>query len=216
MLMVTVFLAVGHYQITGPEPNSNPAGFITVGQIDSSWIKAGSIASSNMRTGLLGTMASQTATNSVLGAAARDTLNAGFNWRNLADSTYMADDVPKYFVAGAAIKFGDIVYLNRTNMRAYPAQGDSLRSSEGLGICVQRGGAAAGAYVLVSKAAVVKFTPWTTVTTDSTVAYLSASSAGTPTMVRTSTTGQWAVKIGIADTVDVLEFRPSEVQLLIP
>ena len=174
-------------------------------------------AATNARATLeLGTMATQTATSYVTGAAWRDSLNAIVDYRNMADSTATCNDQPKLLQAGAAVKFGETVYQNWGSKKLYPAQGDSLRSCQGLYMVILRGGGAADAWVTVSKDCTVKFTPWTGVTTDSTDVFLSVTTPGAPVMARTTTSATWAVKIGNAITTDVLEFKPNEIQLLIP
>jgi len=151
-----------------------------------------------------------------MGAASfRDSLNAVVDYRNIADSSFIAYDPPLLLQAGMAIKFGDIVYQNKVSKKLYTAMGDSLDSTTGLYLCVLRSGGAADAWVTVLTAGVVKFTPWTGVTTDSTAVYVSPSAAGAPTMVRPSTTGQWSAVIGRALTTDVLLFKPADVQLKI-
>ncbi len=232
LLTIMVLMASGQVRFIGKEQSAMSAAFATIGQFDSNYVKDGSLSWSDMPTtvtpfaktffddaagvNVRATIGAGTGSGDMMGAAFRDSLNAVVDYQNVADSSFIAYDPPLLLQAGMAIKFGDIVYQNKVSKKLYTAMGDSLISVDGLYICILRGGGAADAWVTVMTAGVVKFTPWTGVTTDSTWVYVSPSAAGAPTMVRPSTTGQWSVKAGRALTTDVLLFKPDDTQLLVP
>lgn len=233
--MVMVLMAVGHYQITGPDTGQQ-AGFITVGQIDSTGVKDGSLswsdlpttvtpfaktllddaAATNARSTLgLGTMATETATTYQQAAAFEDSLHGIVNPEGLADSTFFSDDRLYRWQVGGTVKFGDVVY--RAADDDYEgADCDALTTMPAMAVCVTPGGGAATAYLTFMSSGWIKWTGYTNITaaSDSVYAYVSTS-AGSVSQVKPSGAGDIIQVIGTIHGDGLVHFKPDFTELTV-
>jgi len=128
------------------------------------------------------------------------------DYRSMGDSTYRG--IPIILLADEAIEFGEVCYVDGDYEYAL-ADADALGTMPGFVICVQRGGVAADEYGLFLETGIVKFTPWTTITVaDDSVFVYTGTTAGQPTVVRPSGSGDQVQKLGRVIAVDVFMFKP--------
>ncbi len=203
LLTVMVMLTVGHFQFTGQNLGQQ-AGFITIGQVDSTGIKTGSISNSNLRQGLDGIP---------IGAASKSTgafttlsgigLTLGLDGDDLTTGQYSG--LVDTLTAGEALVFGDLVYMNVAG-KMYKAQGDSVASANAEGYAL--GTISANAVGLFLRYGYIFNSAWTTVQTTGAAIYVSDTAAGVPTTVIPADVGDVVVPIGTCVGTDVMFFNP--------
>jgi len=134
--------------------------------------------------------------------------------RGMADSTFTGD--PVIWKADENIKFGEVCYRDGDQEFAL-GDADVLTTAKVKVICVQRNGVQANAYGKFLHRGYVYFTPWTTITVaeDSTDVYV-GTTAGQPTIVRPSGTGDTAVIIGEVVAEDKIFFNPMSTYVGVP
>ena len=155
-------------------------------------------------------------TLNVLGDATVDSVFIGGHGdpRGMADSTFTGE--PVIWKADENIEFGETCYLDGDQEYAL-GDADALTTAKVKVMCVQRSGIQANAYGKFLHRGYVYFTPWTTISCadDSVDVYVSVT-AGQPTIVRPSGTGDTVVNIGYVVAEDKMFLWPSNTYVGVP